>query len=83
MLPPEELSLLTFQDTHPQHRGAKEAAIRTRFGIGSARFYQRVHSLVRRPDVVAEYPQLAFRILRLEESAEHRREERSRMRRVA
>lgn len=65
--------LLRFEDDHPRWDGAKEEAVRRRFGLTPARYTQRVLRLVRTPEGVAAFPMLAHRLERQQARAVERR----------
>jgi hypothetical protein len=69
-VPGEELSrreheMLTFERHWWRQAGAKETAIRDRFGVTPTRYYQVLNALVDRPDALAEDPLLVRRLRRL------------------
>lgn len=68
-----ERALLDFERDWPAHAGRKAAAIRERFGITSARYYQLLNAVLDDP-VSTEYDPLTVKRLR------RRREERGRQR---
>lgn len=59
----DDRALLDFEEAHPRNTNRKEAAVAEQFGIPLPRYYQRLLRLIERQEVVAEYPQLARRIL--------------------
>lgn len=61
MLTDRDRAILAFEDKHPRHTSAKEGAIRHRWGITPARYYQIVSTRLEDPDAVAAFPQLANR----------------------
>jgi hypothetical protein len=60
----DELALLDFEDQWWRHPGAKETAIRERFGITPTRYYQRLNALMRKPEAHAARPLLVGRLQR-------------------
>lgn len=48
-----------------QYAGAKEAAIREKFGLSATRYYQAVNALIDRDDAMAFDPMLVKRLRRL------------------
>jgi hypothetical protein len=81
MITPQERAMLDYEDTHPRNTGQKEDHMRDEFGLYVARYYQRIDTLLERPDVIAEWPQLAKRRLRAREAGEQKRAAISRARR--
>jgi hypothetical protein len=72
-VPPPGLSrreheMLTFERHWWRHAGAKETAIRDRFGVPPTRYYQVLNALVDRPDALAADPLLVRRLRRLRRS---------------
>lgn len=70
-----ERDVLSFERGWWRHAGAKDTAIRDRFGLSAARYYQQLHSLIDRPEALEHDPMLVARLRRL-------RDERARRRRV-
>jgi hypothetical protein len=66
-----ERELLGFERQWWRHPGAKENAIRERFGTTPTRYYQLLNALVDRPEALAEDPLLVRRLRRLR-AARHR-----------
>jgi hypothetical protein len=60
-----EHEMLTFERQWWRHAGAKETAIRDRFGVTPTRYYQVLNALVDRPDALAADPLLVRRLRRL------------------
>jgi hypothetical protein len=69
VLPPglsrREHEMLTFERHWWRHAGAKETAIRDRFGVPPTRYYQVLNALVDRPAALAADPLLVRRLRRL------------------
>lgn len=65
MLTDTEHDLLAFERLHWKYAGAKEAAIRERFGVSSTRYYQQLNALIDRPEALAAEPLLVRRLQRL------------------
>jgi hypothetical protein len=63
----EDRSLLDFEAQWPGHSGAKERAMRQRFGVGPARYYQALDTVIDSPAALAAEPLLVHRLLRLRE----------------
>ncbi len=66
-----ERELLGFERQWWRHPGAKETAIRERFGTTPTRYYQLLNALVDRPEALAADPLLVRRLRRLR-AARHR-----------
>jgi hypothetical protein len=60
-----EHDMLIFERQWWRHAGAKETAIRDRFGVTPTRYYQVLNALVDRPDALAADPLLVRRLRRL------------------
>jgi hypothetical protein len=60
-----EHEMLTFERQWWRRAGAKETAIRDRFGVTPTRYYQVLNALVDRPDALAADPLLVRRLRRL------------------
>jgi hypothetical protein len=60
-----EHEMLTFERQWWRSAGAKETAIRERFGVTPTRYYQVLNALVDRPDALAADPLLVRRLRRL------------------
>ena len=60
-----EHEMLTFERQWWRRPGAKETAIRDRFGVAPTRYYQVLNALVDRPDALAADPVLVRRLRRL------------------
>jgi Protein of unknown function (DUF3263) len=60
-----EHEMLTFERQWWRSAGAKETAIRERFGVTPTRYYQVLNALVDRPDALALDPLLVRRLRRL------------------
>ena len=63
-----ELRLLAFERAWSDRVGNREAAIRTEFGVSSARYYQMLYALIDSPIAVRHDPLLVRRLQRLRES---------------
>ena len=66
-----EHEMLAFERQWWRRPGAKESAIRERFGISPTRYYQVLNTLVDRPDALASDPVLVGRLRRVR-AARHR-----------
>lgn len=60
-----EHDMLAFERHWWRHAGAKETAIRDRFGVPPTRYYQVLNTLVDRPAALAADPLLVRRLRRL------------------
>ena len=60
-----EHDMLAFERQWWRAAGAKETAIRERFGVTPTRYYQVLNALVDRPDALAAEPLLVRRLRRL------------------
>jgi hypothetical protein len=60
-----EHEMLAFERQWWRRAGAKETAIRDRFGVTPTRYYQVLNALVDRPDALAADPLLVRRLRRL------------------
>jgi hypothetical protein len=60
-----EHEMLAFERQWWRRPGAKETAIRDRFGVTPTRYYQVLNALVDRPDALAADPLLVQRLRRL------------------
>lgn len=63
MLTDRDRSLLEFEERWLGHSGAKEAAIRSEFGLTSARYYQLLNHIIDSPDALAASPMHVKRLL--------------------
>ncbi|QPZ37367.1 DUF3263 domain-containing protein [Paramicrobacterium chengjingii] len=68
-------AILDFERQWWTHAGTKEQAIRQRFDVSSARYYQLLAALIRRPEALVYDPMLVKRLLRIRDqrSAARRR----------
>jgi hypothetical protein len=57
--------MLTFERQWWRSAGAKETAIRERFGVTPTRYYQILNALIERPEALAADPLLIRRLRRL------------------
>lgn len=63
-----EQQILTFEHQTWRYAGAKEAAIRDRFGLSATRYYQLLSTLIDRPDALAHDPLTVRRLQRLRDA---------------
>ncbi len=68
-----EHEMLTFERQWWRLAGAKETAIRDRFGVPPTRYYQVLNALVDRPDALAADPLLVKRLRRLRTARQRQR----------
>lgn len=66
-------ALLDFERDWAAHQGEKEAAIRSRFGVSAARYYQLLGRVVDHPAAAAYDPLTVKRLLRRRDERERRR----------
>jgi hypothetical protein len=66
-----EQEMLVFERQWWRRAGAKDTAIRARFGVPPTRYYQALHALVDRPDAWALDPLVVGRLRRVR-AARHR-----------
>lgn len=79
MLTEKDIEILETEERFPRRTGAKTRHIIEQLGIAQATYYVRLHRLVRQPEVVSAWPQLAYRVGRL---SEKRREDRAALLRI-
>jgi hypothetical protein len=73
VLTEREQEMLAFERQWWRHAGAKETAIRERFGLAPTRYYQALNALVDRPAALAVDPLLIRRLRRLRAARGQRR----------
>ena len=71
-----EHEMLTFERHWWRQAGAKETAIRDRFGVTPTRYYQVLNALVDRPDALAADPLLVRRLRRVRRARQRTRSSR-------
>lgn len=59
-----EHQIMRFEDKWWRLAGSKESAIPVELGMSPTRYYQLLHDLLQREDVLAEYPVLTNRLRR-------------------
>jgi hypothetical protein len=69
--------MLVFERQWWRHAGAKETAIRDRFGLSPTRYYQALNALVDEPAALAADPVLVRRLRRLRAARQRQRSPRS------
>jgi hypothetical protein len=72
-LPARERDMLAFERQWWRYAGAKEAAIRERFGMSATRYYQVLNALVDRPEALAVDPLLVRRLSRMRAARQRQR----------
>src|SRR3954454_13959466 len=73
ILPAREREMLAFERQWWRFAGAKEAAIRERFGMSATRYYQVLNALVDRPEALAADPLLVRRLRRMRAARQRQR----------
>jgi hypothetical protein len=61
----DDFRLLEFEDAHARNDHAKETSLRSEFGLTPSAYFQRLFTLIEEPEVIATYPQVRRRLLRL------------------
>lgn len=74
MLTEQDIRILETEDRYPRRTGAKTRHIIETLGLSPATYYVRLHHLVRRQEVIAAWPQLAYRVGRLSDKRRDDRE---------
>jgi hypothetical protein len=72
-LPARERDMLAFERQWWRFAGAKEAAIRERFGMSPTRYYQVLNALVDRPEALAVDPLVVRRLRRMRGARQRQR----------
>lgn len=70
---PRERQVLEFERQWWKHAGAKEQAIKERFGMSATRYYQVLNALIDRPESLAVDPMLVKRLRRMRASRQRAR----------
>jgi hypothetical protein len=68
-----EREILAFERHWWKYAGAKEQAVRERFGLSPTRYYQILNALIDRPEAVAHDPMLVRRLRRMRRSRQRSR----------
>lgn len=76
MLPDRDKAILDFEATWWKYKGAKEAAILERFGIGGTRYYQILSALIDRPEALEYAPLVVNRLRRRRVTSQRARDPR-------
>jgi len=75
-LPARDREILAFERQWWRYAGAKEAAIRERFGMTATRYYQVLNALVDRPEALVADPLLVRRLRRMRAARQRQRSSR-------
>lgn len=70
-------AILDFEREWWRHAGAKEEAVRLRFGLSGARYYQLLNALIDSPAALVHDPMLVRRLQRVRDSRLSSRAERT------
>jgi Protein of unknown function (DUF3263) len=73
MLNDKDLETLSIERQRWKYAGAKDQTIRETFGESSTRYYQRLNTLIDRPEALAHDPGLVRRLRRLREARQRAR----------
>ncbi|MEX0426559.1 DUF3263 domain-containing protein [Nocardioides sp. DS6] len=65
--------ILDFERNWWKYAGAKEAAVREKFGMSATRYYQVLNALIDRPEALEEDPLLVRRLRRLRAARQRQR----------
>ncbi|KAB2808299.1 DUF3263 domain-containing protein [Pimelobacter simplex] len=68
-----ETAMLTFERQWWKYAGAKESKVSEVFGVSMTRYYQRLNSLIDRPEALAFDPLLVKRLRRLRSDRQRQR----------
>lgn len=77
-----DIEILAFEHTWWRHAGAKEEAIREKFGMPAARYYQLLGELIDSPAALVHDPMLIKRLQRVRDARIARRAARTELRRA-
>lgn len=72
-LPRRERDVLAFERQWWRHAGAKEAAIKDRFGLSATRYYQVLNGVIDRPEALEVDPLLVRRLRRMRATRQRQR----------
>jgi hypothetical protein len=72
-LPARDRAVLAFERQWWRFPGAKETAIRERFGLSATRYYQVLNSVIDRPEALAADPLLVRRLRRMRSARQRQR----------
>lgn len=78
-----ERDVLAFEADWARHAGAREEAIRARFGLGVAEYHRLLNALLDRPEAEAEAPVLVRRLRRQRRRRQESRQEHRSTRRLS
>lgn len=73
LLSDRDRDILAFERQWWKHAGAKERAVRDRFGCSPTRYYQALNALLDRPEALRHDPVLVQRLRRLREARQRAR----------
>ena len=76
-LPAREREMVAFERQWWRYAGAKEEAIRERFGMSATRYYQVLNALIDRPEALALDPLLVRRLRRMRAARQRQRPDRT------
>lgn len=76
-LPRRERDVLAFERQWWRHAGAKEAAVKERFGLSATRYYQVLNAVIDRPEALAVDPLLVRRLRRMRATRQRQRSART------
>ena len=76
-LPAREREMVAFERQWWRYAGAKEEAIRERFGMSATRYYQVLNALIDRPEALALDPLLVRRLRRMRAARQRQRPDRA------
>lgn len=72
-LPARDREVLAFERQWWRYSGAKETAIRERFGLPATRYYQLLNGLIDRPEALAADPLVVRRLRRMRAARQRQR----------
>ena len=61
-LTPADMEILEFERVVFRHEGARDEAIRVRFGVSRTRYVQMLHAVVAKPEAAAYDPAVVARV---------------------
>jgi hypothetical protein len=61
----DDFRLLEFEDAHPRNSHEKESSLHDEFGLTPDAYFERLFRLVDEPEVIATYPVVRRRLLRI------------------
>jgi len=72
-LSPRDAEILAFERQWWKFAGAKEQAVRDKFGMSATRYYQTLNALIDKPEALVQDPLLVKRLRRLRASRQRAR----------